>query len=1118
MWLFEDIFNRIKKAYNSIGPIRTFPVICLVVMCLAVSSIYEYFELGSRDLTFTYMIKKRVFQTFSSFYIKNAFHLFNPNHLRYSIDLFGRNRGEDSSVLRNFNLEISQRELMRIYSPHSMTYSDRTWPRWWVDRGQMKTASAMLEIEGREYPVLVRLRGELMNHWAGPFKSWRARLVPQNGKEFWPLPTNEINIIIAEYYYSEWFGGEIAKRAGLKVVCSEPIEFKVNGHFEGLRYIQGQPGDGYMRHYGLPIGFIVDPVHTVLMPDKEFFQLPGEARYRFLFGSEWVNSDYRNIQYNFSPQELADYLTFVALYPSPHSRHDTRYYLHPVTLSIHIIPWNIEGQHPEYFGLLNREWVGYLNFWGRGGRGKKFTEEKILPQLTPQVFHLQFRKLYCETRPGGKLSLSVLDSLVEEHVAQTAPSIDRFPWGYTTSGTGYGGSPLFWQDYSYKRKIDETNIWIIFARNFEFILEELLEAKVKCEITASPITSHGTAISVARIRLNVKSGAGVNLNNFEIKFSDQASLNDFKTTYLIFDRNGNGKIDHEDGVVAKKELIPSHVTKSLILDTKGVLLYYEGIEETPQNYYDLYLVLEVNSGLPDRLKGKILVDSIGISATHPFSGKNAIVLSTNELQQRSKIIGNMTLGRGLAYVFDGITAQTSAAAASIASNTGYAGKDWGEGNKKIISSVTLFGTTDWGFRGGGESVTATLQGSNDNFSSIVDLGEVAIKDKQSAIIKIMSQDTTTPYRYHRVKLFTEVPNAKVAEIVFKENTLTIDTSSTTSLNNTLVALTDTLMFPKVDDRILYRLTPWNGEHPDTSLQEHRFVTELPEFVVPDGENGFRISSGTHEVLKSVFLPDGKSLTIAPGTTLKIAEGACVYILGSVTAEGTPDNPIFITNLEAGQKTGNMVVNYTKGKPSSFKHCVFEKTGEFKLHNWTYSGGLNIYGANATVDHCVFRDISGEDGLNVKWADVAVQNCQFSNVAFDAIDYDFAPGIVSQCTFLNCGNDAIDLGESTTMIDDCRINRAKDKGISIGGRSYLAVRNCFIENADIGIQVKDDSKVDIIDTNIHTSRIGVHANIKKVNRKSMSVLLKNVSFSDNQINELADEGTNWYAIQHDHRMR
>jgi hypothetical protein len=119
-------------------------------------------------------------------------------------------------------------------------------------------------------------------------------------------------------------------------------------------------------------------------------------------------------------------------------------------------------------------------------------------------------------------------------------------------------------------------------------------------------------------------------------------------------------------------------------------------------------------------------------------------------------IGDMTAGGGLAAAFDGTTSQGSGACAAKATATSATiGKDWGAGNKQVITGFKFYGSNNNGTVSAiNPTVTLTLQGSSDNFvSDTNNLGSLVhtdTADESAGREQLTGIDTTTAYQYHRI--------------------------------------------------------------------------------------------------------------------------------------------------------------------------------------------------------------------------------------------------------------------------------------------------------------------------------------------------------------------------------
>ena len=94
-----------------------------------------------------------------------------------------------------------------------------------------------------------------------------------------------------------------------------------------------------------------------------------------------------------------------------------------------------------------------------------------------------------------------------------------------------------------------------------------------------------------------------------------------------------------------------------------------------------------------------------------------------------------------------------------------------DADAKTITKAYVYGDSAVGFSDRtptGQTVTLTLQGSTDNFSSsVVDLGNTSFADPENNSQKtVTATDTSTAYRYHRIKIDTAEKSIYCSELEF----------------------------------------------------------------------------------------------------------------------------------------------------------------------------------------------------------------------------------------------------------------------------------------------------------------------------------------------------------------
>ncbi|MGA4645588.1 right-handed parallel beta-helix repeat-containing protein [Limisphaera sp. 4302-co] len=248
------------------------------------------------------------------------------------------------------------------------------------------------------------------------------------------------------------------------------------------------------------------------------------------------------------------------------------------------------------------------------------------------------------------------------------------------------------------------------------------------------------------------------------------------------------------------------------------------------------------------------------------------------------------------------------------------------------------------------------------------------------------------------------------------------------------------------------------------------------------------------VTNSVTVPAGVTLTVDPGTVVRIAAGAGIRAQpgGRILIRGTPEAPVRIerlspddwSDLSATGTNAELVV----------RHAVIQG-GQTAVRN----------GAHGRFDFVTFQHFPGGSGntpilLSERAASIHVHACRFTNyyetlfrygvivvedslfesIRGDGIDFDgAAPGsVVRRCTLRHgaaSNVDGIDLGSDSAgvTVEDCWIHDFPfDKGVSIGEASTnIVVRNCVIYDVESGVAVKDSSVAVLVQNTVTRARHG-----------------------------------------------
>ncbi len=173
---------------------------------------------------------------------------------------------------------------------------------------------------------------------------------------------------------------------------------------------------------------------------------------------------------------------------------------------------------------------------------------------------------------------------------------------------------------------------------------------------------------------------------------------------------------------------------------------------------------------------------------------------------------------------------------------------------------------------------------------------------------------------------------------------------------------DTAIFDKNDD-------------PTKGVIDYQLPAEAPiPFVWPT--DTIRIDSGwTGEIhlTHQVTVAAGNTLTIAPGSIVKIAEAQTLWVSGNINAIGEPDRRILFTRLEKKEKVFWEQVITDVGK-AVFVNCDFEYA----------IMGVHSHFANVQVRNCTFRN--NESGFRFRGGPVELSNSIFERNTYGIVSY------------------------------------------------------------------------------------------------------------------------------------
>lgn len=255
-----------------------------------------------------------------------------------------------------------------------------------------------------------------------------------------------------------------------------------------------------------------------------------------------------------------------------------------------------------------------------------------------------------------------------------------------------------------------------------------------------------------------------------------------------------------------------------------------------------------------------------------------------------------------------------------------------------------------------------------------------------------------------------------------------------------------------------------------------FVRESGLPLVVEGD-ALVLGRGTYELLENLIVPVDYGLILGPGVVLNIAPNTSILSYRALRVQGTPDDPVVVKPLVAGRPWGSMAIVNAEDE-SVVENLHIDGGSEAWINGVYFSGQLAFYHSDVRIAGSVIRNAQADDALNVKKANVRIDNTRFENNSSDAFDSDWVTGTITNSVFLNNGGDGLDTSGSNLIVTHSLFSGMGDKGLSVGEKSILYSFNNVISDSITGVASKDLSEFNAYASVFYNNQVAVSLYRKK----------------------------------------
>lgn len=276
------------------------------------------------------------------------------------------------------------------------------------------------------------------------------------------------------------------------------------------------------------------------------------------------------------------------------------------------------------------------------------------------------------------------------------------------------------------------------------------------------------------------------------------------------------------------------------------------------------------------------------------------------------------------------------------------------------------------------------------------------------------------------------------------------------------AFTPTKIYFKkeLEDSITYDADAFNWpmpgvDSPRQELLKLAIQKNTPFCTVTDSTIIFK--KGNYTFSSPIIIPEGKKVFIGAGVNLDFIDASFFMSFSPLYIKGNEASPIRIISSDESARGFTIIDAHER---SSIENVTFIGFNTLSYKGWNLTGAVSFYQSDVDINNAQFLENNCEDALNIIRSDFFMQNSKIEDAYADGFDADFVTGRVDNCVFSRIGNDGLDFSGSKIQISNIEIYGVGDKGVSGGESSTLSLNDVLIANANIGVASKDRSNVKV----------------------------------------------------------
>ena len=217
---------------------------------------------------------------------------------------------------------------------------------------------------------------------------------------------------------------------------------------------------------------------------------------------------------------------------------------------------------------------------------------------------------------------------------------------------------------------------------------------------------------------------------------------------------------------------------------------------------------------------------------------------------------------------------------------------------------------------------------------------------------------------------------------------------------------------------------------------------------------------------SVFVPDGVTLTILPGTHVRFVpcrgyRASCdrlsLRVEGTLIAVGTAEDPIWFTSAADDPTNGDWSM-------VSLANVSDETTIQFAIFEFGQQG-INLWNSSPTICDVIVRWNNWEGIYLESYCHPTIERARIYQNGYNGIAMEqFNDAVIRDCEITESGTHGIHVDASTAHVESCILADNGAAGLSVDDHGTLNVASCRIEHNSAGIQCGEGQNEVTLDQN------------------------------------------------------